>query len=343
MPLPLRFAPVADLIDVPHVVVDGSAAASTLLTLSHWPGSPTPASLRADLSAEIAFLALGEPERFDRVGHVTNNHFDQDGVAGIYALVDPAGALPRREQVIDVARAGDFARWHERDSMRIAMAIAAFEDPDRSPLDPAVFRASDGSDAPYDLLCGRLYAEVLARFPVMLDDPAALRPWWADEDAHLDESLAAIASGEIAVTDHPEVDLAVVRVPSGWAERASTRFTVARRDAVHPAAIAMSTERLRVLVLQEGHPHLDLRYESWVMLTSRPVAPRPDLRTFVERLDALEQGATRWAASGPGAILPRLAPVPGAESTIEPDVLVRELLDALAGAPAAWDPFAAAG
>src|SRR3954451_20485008 len=114
--LPLRFLPYADTVDLPNVIVDGAANVGTRLTLSHWPGSPTPPELLADLSAEIAFRAADEPERFAGLEVVSNNHFDQDGLASVYALVEPDGARARREHVIDVARAGDFGTFTSRDA-----------------------------------------------------------------------------------------------------------------------------------------------------------------------------------------------------------------------------------
>ena len=132
--LPLRFVPYPDLRATPNVVVDGAAAPSTRLTLSHWPGSPTPPEVRDDLSAQIAFHALERPGWFDGIDVVSNNHFDQDGLASIYTLVDPPAALARRAQVVDVARAGDFGTFANRSAARIAIAIAGYEDPEISPL-----------------------------------------------------------------------------------------------------------------------------------------------------------------------------------------------------------------
>jgi len=115
---PLRFVGYHRLADTPNVVVDGSPTASTVLTLSHWPGSPTPEHLLDDLSAQIAFRALAEPSLFDGIGAVSNNHFDQDGLTSAFALVSPDEAMERREQLIDIASAGDFATFTERSSMR---------------------------------------------------------------------------------------------------------------------------------------------------------------------------------------------------------------------------------
>ena len=216
--LPLRFVPYHELGDRPNVVVDGAAAPSTVLTLSHWPGSPTPPELLDDLSAQIAFHALAEPERFAGVDLVSNNHFDQDGLVSVFALVDPdaatgAAGTARRPRPAPATS----GRSTSRDAIRLAFAVAAFEDPARSPLDADVLSGS------YEQQCGRLYEVLLPRLPQLVDHPESVRPLWEDEDARLSESLEAIERRR-----HPDrgaarrVDLAVVTVPTAWGDRAAT-------------------------------------------------------------------------------------------------------------------------
>src|SRR5689334_15425029 len=83
---PMRYVPFDDLGDTPHIIVDGDGNAHTTLTLSHWPGSPTPEPLKDDLSAQIVFHYLDRPEWHVPVSAVSNTHFDEDGLVGIYAL-----------------------------------------------------------------------------------------------------------------------------------------------------------------------------------------------------------------------------------------------------------------
>jgi len=328
--LPLRFVPYHELGDRPNVVVDGAAAPSTVLTLSHWPGSPTPPELLDDLSAQIVFHALAEPERFVGVELVSNNHFDQDGLVSAFTLVDPDAAQARRGPLVDLARAGDFGTFESRDAIRLAFAIAAFEDPLRSPLDADVLSGS------YEQQCGRLYEVLLPRLPELVDHPESVRSLWEDEDARLSESLEAIERGVIHIEEQPALDLAVVTVPTAWGDRAVTRFTITRSEAVHPSAVNQSTSCLRVLVVHGGSYRLELRYETWVMFRSRPVLARPDLRLLAARLDEREPGPARWTADGPGALTPHLR-ADGSE--LAPDVVRAEVESFLASAPAAWDPY----
>ena len=58
---PLEYVPSHRLEGRPHVVVDGSPAEGTTLTLTHWPGFPAPEGMEADLSAQMAFRYLRSP------------------------------------------------------------------------------------------------------------------------------------------------------------------------------------------------------------------------------------------------------------------------------------------
>jgi hypothetical protein len=170
----LRFHPYHRLGDIPNVVVDGSPTGSTRLTLSHWPGSPTPVELLDDLSAQIAFRALTHPDLFDGIEAVSNNHFDQDGLMSAFALLQPDEAIARRAQVIDVASAGDFATFADRDSMRIAMAIAAHDLPDRSPLPADTFTGD------YPEQCAAVYEAMLPNCMELLDHPDRFSALWEE-------------------------------------------------------------------------------------------------------------------------------------------------------------------
>lgn len=325
----MRFVAEHAIAGIPNVVVDGSPNPDTVLTLSHWPGSPTPPLLRDDLSAQIAFHALAQPTLFDGIEAVTSNHFDQDGAAAMFALLQPAAAIGRREQLIDVARAGDFGTFATRDMARVAMTLAALDDDEMSPLPSADL------DQPYPLRCGALYEWALPRLTDMIDHPGRWRDLWADEDDHLGASLDAIAAGKITITEYPDVDLAVVEVPDSWRSQATHRFTRGETAAVHPMAVNNSTNRLRIVVVHGGRYHLELRYESWVMLTSRAALPRPDLTLLAATLTAEDTAA--WHADEPGDLTPRLQA--DGDSSLSPTAFVDRVRRFLATARPAWDPF----
>jgi Family of unknown function (DUF6687) len=316
----MRYLAFGELGGVPNVVVDGSAQPDTLLTLSHWPNSPTPPSLRDDLSAQIAFHYLEHPELHVAAEVVSNNHFDQDGLMSVHALVEPDAAQARRAQVVDVARAGDFGTFDDRDSVRVAWTIAGIE------------AGLDGADP---------YVELLARLPELLDHPERFGEHWAEEDAHLRASESAIESGIVRIEEDEALDLAVVTVPEDWSTHPVHRFTVLGAQALHPSAINNATDRFRVLYVHGQHCELQYRYESWVRYVSRRPPARVDLGPLADELSSLEPAGARWTFDGVAAIAPALQPVggPGTPSAIPPERFRALVVDALARGEPAWDPY----
>jgi hypothetical protein len=197
--------PCGDLAGAASVVVDGAPAPGTVLCLSHWPGVGSPAEFAADLSADMAFRYLAAFDRHGAARAASNNHFDQDGLVGLFALVSPAKALARRAELIEVARAGDFAVTSSRTAARVSMVLSACADPERSPFAPL--------PAAYDDLTAMLYSELLGRLPELCDSPERSRDLWAEEDATWRASEAAVASGAVVITEVPDLDLAIVEVP----------------------------------------------------------------------------------------------------------------------------------
>jgi hypothetical protein len=326
----LAFRPYGELHDEPNVIVDGSPTPATTLTLSHWPGIAAPPSeLWADLSAEMAFRYLVHPSVLHGEARaVSVNHFDQDGLVGLFALVDPDAALARQDRLEDVAAAGDFATFRHRDAARVSMVISAFSDAERSPF----ARLPDD----YGERTAQLCTEVLGRLPELVDDVGRYRHLWADEDAQLAESEAALAAGVARVEEHPDVDLAVVTL-GGTQRWSGHRFAGRRYEGMHPMAIHGATTATRILLLGEGLFRLTQRYETWVQLRSRPVLPRVDLTPLAERLSAAD--TVEWRADVVAELTPELQAVDPAGSSLDPGIVTASVIEYLRVAPPAFDPF----
>jgi hypothetical protein len=331
MPLThLTYEPFEALDGRPHVVVDGPATTATTLCLSHWPGAPTvDASLQADLSAQMAFAYLDHPDALHGdAALVTNNHLDQDGLASLFALTEPEAALARRELLVDLAGAGDFATYRHRAAARASMVVSACTEPERTPFGP--LPEDDGE------LTAHLYRELLPRVPELVERPEVHRELWADEDAQLDASEEAIASGEVEIVEHPDVELAVVTV-HGRHDWSGHRFGGRRWSGVHPMAVNNATERVVILlVLPDGGYRLTHRYETWVTFRSRALPPRVDLVPLAEVLTASDD--VTWAAERVDDILPTMAPV-GGGSSLGPDAVTAAVVRHLRTAPPAFDAF----
>jgi hypothetical protein len=295
---------------VPNVVVDGAANESTVLTLSHWPGAPTPGRLKRDVSAEIAVAYLDEPCDHAPAEVVTNNHFDVDGLVSIFVLTRPELALAHRDLLIDVAEAGDFSRYRDRRAARAAMTIDALA-------------SEESDDCTYTEHTDRLYHQLL---PITLDvvlDNDAYREHWAAEDAELTASEAAIADGRITIDERPDLDLAIVTIDPDEPARSGHVVGDTKTLGVHPMALHNATERLRILTIHGRNYRFADRYETWVQFQSRPFLPRVDMAALAVELTSHERGAVTWSATPPSGITTTTAP--SDESSIDPEIVVAAL------------------
>ncbi|MEY2401487.1 MAG: hypothetical protein QOJ08_1598 [Ilumatobacteraceae bacterium] len=331
---PYRFGGYAASAAEPNVVVDGSPNDGTVLTLTHWPGFPQPDGFHFDLSAEMAFHHLDAPIDHSPAEIVTNNHFDQDGLVGLHALVNPELALEHRDLLIEVASAGDFATFGDRRAARASMVIDAYADSHRSPIAASLV----GS---YDDQCVVLYEETLPLLVPMAVDQERFRDLWAAEDAQLTASERVIADGIVTIEEVAEVDLAVVTIPDNETSRGGHRFAGMSFDSIHPMALHNATGRFRLLVVHGRRYQFVDRYETWVQYRSRRPLARVDMRTLAERLNGHENGSTRWTASAPGSLTPTLR-VEG-ESSMEPEVVRKMVIAHLCEGPPAWDPYSSPG
>jgi hypothetical protein len=208
----VKFVPYQLLDGRPSVVMDGSPAPGAVLTVTHWPGYPPPAGIQDDLSAQMAFRLLERPDLvLGEAEAVSNNHFDQDGLVSIYALVAPDDAVQRRTFLEDLASAGDFALCRDRDAARLSMVLSALAKGDDLPAD-------------YTERTGVLYEDLLGRLPELCDHVERHRDVWGDEDATLEASDAAFEDGRAVIEERPEVDLAVVTVAEDAPEAGGHRF-----------------------------------------------------------------------------------------------------------------------
>jgi hypothetical protein len=316
----LRYEPYEDVVDVPNVVVDGSPNAGTVLCLTHWPGYPAPPGTEADLSAEMAFRYLDRgADLHGDAEVVTNNHFDQDGLVSLYALLRPEDALADRAFLEDLARCGDFGRFTQRDAARASMVVAS----------------QQGTDA-------ENYRRMLDAMPDLIAHVDRWRDVWADEDEALTASLTAVASGSVTVTEHPELDLAVFDFADPTRHWSGHRFTHQRFEHLHPMAVNTNTSCLGVLMVRGRNYTFTNRYETWVQYRSHRPKARIDLRPVADELTAAEPGGVTWTADAPDDLAPALQPADGAESDLSRADVLESLSRHLRDDPVAWDPYAPA-
>lgn len=305
----MRYLPWHRLEGRPSIIVDGYPAEGTVLTLSHWRGSGSPEALADDLSTQIVFRYLDRPDLAVEAEAVSNNHFDEDGLCGIFSVLNAEEALARRDLIIDVASTGDFDTFRHREGARIAFALRAYADAQRSPLGSEVFAK------PYPEQSAGLYQELLEKLPELLDAPDRFKDLWEDEDARFARDEALLAGGEITITERPEIDLAIVHAPD---------------VDPHPSAIHNATERHRILITSGRRHILRYRYETWVQYMSRPTTPRVDLAPLVEQLSEKES-AGKWSFDDVEDITPSLHLEGAEESDMGSEAFTDAVASFLAG------------
>jgi hypothetical protein len=299
---------------VPNVVIDGSPNEATVLSLTHWPGFPcTEPSLKADLLAQMA-LRYGE-RGLDLHGDaevVTNNHFDQDGLVGVYALVAPHHAMEHRELLEDIAAAGDFGTYHDRRAARISATISITGQ--LTPGDP--------------------YPVGLEHLPRMIDDIDVYRDLWIDDDERLTATERAIDDKLISIEEDPALDLAVVTVDPSVERTWGHRFTGQRYTGVHPMAIHNATDMSIVALIHGRRFKLTHRYETWVQYQSRVRPQRVALLPLARELSELDE--VKWRAEGVSALTPTLSH--NGDSSIDAATFLDRVRTHLQTSPPAWDP-----
>ena len=299
--------------EIPNIVVDGSPNEASVLALSHWPGIAAPPGLARDLSAEMAFAYLAEPAEHEPAEVVTNNHFDQDGLVSIHALVEPEISLAHRNLLIDLAAAGDFGTYRDRRAARASMALSRL--------------AEAETTCSYSEFTDQLYRDLLPQLMSIVLDTDRYRDLWAEEDEALTGSEQALAMGAVTITEHPGLDLAVVEIDDDQPVRTGHRFGGDSFEGIHPMAIHNATDRFRLLVLHGRRYRYVDRYETWVQYQSRPVLPRVDMRPLAARLTGEETGGVSWVAGDPRGLSPELGH--DGESTIEPATVLQLVTDHL--------------
>ena len=340
---PYRYVSVGELDGSPHVLVDGAPRQGTALTLSHWPGTPTPRELWADLSAEIVLNAMARPALLpDAVDAASIDHYDADGAISLALLCTEGLAESHGSQLVDAARVGDFGVVRDRSAALVAFALEALHALDGPAGTPDVSDASEFDQHRWGSTerCRRAADEALRILPELVVDPWSHEELWGGEAAAFDVATDALTQGWAGIEERPEHDLAVVRVDVEHPRAAGAGWNGAP---LHRAAVYSATDRLRVLTVAGDHLDFRYRYESWVRLVSRRPRPRVDLARAAQALTEIEPSGARWVFEGAGAVTASLRPAGGGKSGLAHHVfedIVADHLGVLDAGEPAWDPFA---
>jgi len=330
LPAPARYVPYHDIGAAPHIVVDGKQQAATTLTLSHWPWNSTPETLLRDTSTDIAFAYLKSPAFHNDSGIVSNSHYDEDGLLSMFALTNPAEAWAHKDWLIRTSYASDFWRCTDEDAAKLSFVLAAWTDPEVSPLPADIF------ELPLRQKIIAEYRLMLEALPGILSDPYKDEQFWQPEFQFWQDSIAYIDSGEVRLEEWPDLDTVVVRVPGDLPPQRIRRYLTHWELPVHPFAIFAKTNCSRVIWVHGQQVSMQFRYESWVQVSSFKPQPRVDLQPLAELLSELD--GTDWQFDGVHEVAAGLYRANEEAGSLAADEVLQALAAFLKDAPPAWDP-----
>ncbi len=325
----IAFKPYYELNDVPNIIVDGRPHKDSALVLSHWKGSGTPAIHMRDSSAQIVLDYLSS-YTLPPVSAVSNDHFDQDGLIGIFSIIEKDYALANKEFLIDVAEAGDFAKYKNRNAARVTFTIARMLDEDSGFFDPSVFRLS------YPEMTAIFYQKLLSILPEIIERLDSYKKYWVDEDLFLSKSENLIDSRLIKICEIGHIPVAVVEISSDIDSQMFHWANQRRWGLVHDMAIHKRTDLAQILYRQGRRYWFKYRYESWVQFKSKQHPRRVDLSFLADELNAIDTNAG-WKYDGSSSLTPILSSKN--ESSISFDDFCQMLFKHLISSPIDWDPF----
>jgi hypothetical protein len=180
---------------------------------------------------------------------------------------------------------------------------------------------------------------MLAELPGLMNDPSRYREFWEDEFNHWQDSEQAIADGRVVIDEYPQLDLAVVRIPTDMPVRIVRRYLRKWQRSVHPFAVHNVTDCSRIVWIKGASLEMQYRYESWVQLASRRPLLRVDLSDLASELSDRETAGGEWLFEGVNEVAPRLMLRGSCRSSIAPADFLGHLFAALESAPPAWDPY----
>ncbi|MGI9404762.1 MAG: DUF6687 family protein [Hyphomicrobiaceae bacterium] len=324
----MRFHPFHTLGSKKNIIVDGAAQENSVLVLSHWPASPTPDAWLRDTSAEIVLDYLETEDIPSGVEYVSNNHFDEDGLLGISALIDPEFARTHRDGIIDAATAGDFGRYRERDSARVNFTITKL-----------VSEVPEYAD--FNKRTARTYEALLPMVPRLIDNIDQFENAWCDEDRFLTECERWIDQGLVTIEEHEKYDLAIVTISADISVRHPNKFASETEGPLHKMSVYNRTNRARVLFQHGPQYWFRYRYESWVKFVTERHPFRVDLTPLCSELNKLEQEGARWVYDGSSNITPVMRTVDAMSSSLDLDTLLDRLCKRLDEGDVDWNPYEA--
>ncbi len=267
--------PFYDIKKYPNEVLVVDAHHPQGFDLSHWRGATVPEGCQADTSTEIVLKAIEKkiPE-LDK-DYITNNHYDIDGLLGVWSLFNPQLALKNKELITEIAQIADFREinFHYKEWKR-ALKIVCLLNEEEVRLFYPPFGAPEIAEKEMEA-CVPKYVYFLRAFTEMLQS--------GDQIKQTDEFLTIINQLEQKIRRET---LSEIRLQVVEAETPLHYYSLYAGS--NHADMVLST-------YSSNRYELEYKYTTWVS-TTRKHFPRLNLQLLCDRLNELETSGKMWKA-----------------------------------------------
>lgn len=256
------------------IVVDGQL--TDAFPLSHWRGNNIHEHLADDTSAAIVLNAIQRNIPQLQFPQVTANHYDIDGLVGVWSLLHPQKALKHDLLLRHVALIGDF-REVEPDnplSMLALKIVLALNHLEKKQFYPP-FGEKQEAEA-----CVNKFQTFIPLFSQLIEDVEQFRDAWEEDWKKIMHGLNIARNA--TVTHHSSIRLTEIHLAEPISYYA---FTWLAKDA-----------DMILSVYPQQRYELEYRYTTWVDAAKRKTFPRMHLYPLVEILNEREIAPFRWIA-----------------------------------------------
>ena len=242
------------------------------LCLSHWKGANNLEGIAADTSGEIVLKAIESNYPGVKNNLVSATHFDIDGFVGVYSLFNPETALTCREELIAMARIGDFREYKPINKIDdYALKLCCW----MNKVEKDRFYRPFGSKDEIEN-CVEKFHYFLSVFTHVLENIDDYKKDWELEYNSVHNGIAK----EVSSQKHKSIGLI------------KKKFECPP----HYYALFNSTEGFDIVlaIYPDNKYELEYKYTTWIDLASRTNLPRIDLNPLANDLNAMEVSEFEW-------------------------------------------------
>ena len=242
------------------------------LCLSHWKGANSIKEIAADTSGEIVINALSKNYTGIDNPLVSATHFDIDGFVGVFALFYPEVAMQYKNELIAMARIGDFREFRpHNDVYDFALKLCCWMNKVEKGKFYRPFENKDEIES-----CVEKFEFFLPRFKKVIENIEDFKEDWYEEYEAVQNGIQQ----QVSSTVFESIGLVKKEF-----EKPS-----------HYYALFSDTEGSDIVlsIYPNNRYELEYKYTTWIDLASRTCLPRIDLKPLATKLNEIEKSEYTW-------------------------------------------------